>query len=306
MNSTALTTQPAASGFALAMSPQTIADAREFCNMLAKTEFVPKAFRSKPDSIMVVGAMGARLGVDVFTAMSGIADINGKPCVYGDLMMAVCQNHPAFIDCVEAFEGTPYEKEFRAVCVVTRKGREPVVRSFSVVEAIEGLLWKKSGPWTTAPQRMLQMRARAFALRDAFSDALAGFHSREEMEDAIDVQSERVPNIPDAKDAKVRQISTSSPAAVDQVTTANSSAETVTDPAAGEEPVVVTGLEITAASVTALAQGIAKEFKGTGISGIKAINAKLGVKSIAEVPADKLEQAHTELIALQRDLNENA
>jgi len=30
---------------------------------------------------------------------------------------------------------------------------------------------------------MLQMRARSFALRDAFSDALAGMHSREEMED---------------------------------------------------------------------------------------------------------------------------
>jgi hypothetical protein len=188
MSSTALTTtQPTSNGFALMMSPATIEAAREFCATLSKTEFVPKAFRGKPDSIMVVGAMGARLGVDVFTAMAGISDINGKPAIYGDLMLAVCQNHPAFLDCVETFEGEPYADTFRAVCIAKRKGREPVTRTFSVIEAKEAQLWKKSGPWTATPQRMLQMRARAFALRDTFSDALAGFHAREELDDLVDV-----------------------------------------------------------------------------------------------------------------------
>ena len=185
--STAVAIRPASSGFGLVMSPQTIEQAEKFCQMLAKTEFVPKAFRGKPDSIMVVGAMGARLGVDVFTAMSGIADINGKPCVYGDLMLAVCLNHPEFEDCLESVEGKAYEDTFTAVCTARRKGREPVTRSFSVIEAKEGGLWKKPGPWTTAPQRMLQMRARAFALRDTFADALAGMHGVEEMEGIVDV-----------------------------------------------------------------------------------------------------------------------
>ena len=250
MTTSLATTHPAATGFALAMSPQTIADAREFCGMLAKTDFIPVKFRGKPDSIMVVGAMGARLGVDVFTAMGGIADINGRPCVYGDLMMAVCQNHPAFVDCVETFEGTAYDKEFRAVCVVSRKGREPVVRSFSVQEAMEASLWKKAGPWTATPQRMLQMRARAFALRDTFSDALAGFHAVEEMQDAIEVHAERVP---EAKDAKVRELTTSASAVVDPV--ASVRAENTTVPTAEEEPVVVEGL---LAEITV--EGIQKEF----------------------------------------------
>ncbi len=304
MSTALVTIQPAATGFALAMSPQTIADAHSFCAMLAKTDFIPVKFRGKPDSIMVVGAMGARLGVDVFTAMGGIADINGKPCVYGDLMMAVCQNHPAFVDCVETFEGTPYQEAFRAVCVVTRKGREPVVRSFSVVEAQEGKLWGKAGPWSTNPQRMLQMRARAFALRDAFSDALAGFHAVEEMQDAIEVTAERVSSIPDAKDAKVRE-NPSAPASVDPV--ASAPAENTTGPAAGDEPVVLTGLPepVTAATLHKLASDLVKEFKPGGLAGVKEINAKLGVKTISEVPADKLEIAHAELLALKRDLIEN-
>lgn len=199
------------SGFLQAMAPESIEGAREFCNTLAKTDFVPKAFRGKPDSIMVVGMMGARLGVDVFTAMNGIADINGKPAIYGDLMLAICLNHPAFVDCVEVVEGTPFQDTFRAVCSAVRKGREPVVRSYSVQEAKEAGLWKKAGPWTTAPARMLQNRARAFALRDAFADALAGFHSREEMTDAIDITAETTvsndaPTIAVAKPANVSHV----------------------------------------------------------------------------------------------------
>ncbi len=201
--STALTVAKPATGFGLVMSPQTIADTRAFCEMLAKTEFVPKAYRGKPDSIMVVGAMGARLGVDVFSAMAGIADINGRPTVYGDLMLACCMDHPAFEDCIETFKGNPYEDTFTAICVAKRKGREPVERSFSVVEAKEAGLWKKAGPWTNTPQRMLQMRARSFALRDTFADRLAGFHSREEMEDARDVTADAVVHS-DPKPAKAR------------------------------------------------------------------------------------------------------
>ncbi len=212
-SSNAVAIRPASSGFGLVMSPQTIEQTRDFCTMLSKTEFVPKAFRGKPDSIMVVGAMGARLGVDVFTAMSGIADINGKPCVYGDLMLAVCLNHPEFEDCLESTEGKAYEDNFTAVCTAKRKGREPVTRTFSVIEAKEAGLWKKDGPWTRTPQRMLQMRCRAFALRDTFADALAGMHGVEEMEGMTDVTATATVRA-EPKPAKRRTVEATADAAV--------------------------------------------------------------------------------------------
>lgn len=214
MSSTAVITQPTgpAAGFGLLMSPQTIEQVQSFCLMLSKTEFVPKAFRGKPDSIMVVGAMGARLGVDVFSSMAGIADINGRPSVWGDLLLAVCMNNPHFEDCLESFDGKPYEDTFRAVCIAKRKGREPVVRSFSVIEAKEAGLWKKEGPWSKTPQRQMQMRARAFALRDTFADTLAGFKMAEEMIDAdpIDVTSTATVH-DEPKPGKVRTVKEKAP-----------------------------------------------------------------------------------------------
>jgi hypothetical protein len=67
--------------------------------------------------------------------------------------------------------------------VAKRKGRTPVVFKFSVEEAKRALLWGKAGPWTAYPKRMMQMRARGFALRDAFADVLTGLITAEEAHD---------------------------------------------------------------------------------------------------------------------------
>lgn len=67
-----------------------------------------------------------------------------------------------------------------AVCIAKRHGSSPVTARFSVMDAKRAGLWTKAGPWQTYPRRMLQMRARSFALRDAFPDVLKGLISVEE------------------------------------------------------------------------------------------------------------------------------
>jgi hypothetical protein len=70
-----------------------------------------------------------------------------------------------------------------AICVAKRRGRKPVTAKFSVDDAKRAGLWGKQGPWTQYPKRMLQMRARGFALRDAFPDVLKGLITSEEAMD---------------------------------------------------------------------------------------------------------------------------
>ncbi|WP_460452623.1 recombinase family protein, partial [Alsobacter sp. SYSU BS001988] len=75
------------------------------------------------------------------------------------------------------------EASWTAVCQVRRKGeRSWLVRSFDTADAIRARVWGKAGPWSEYPKRMLQMRARAFALRDGFPDVLGGLYLREEVE----------------------------------------------------------------------------------------------------------------------------
>ena len=205
--------------------------ARTVAEMLAKSEMVPKGFQNKPADIIIAGAMGARLGLDLFSSLAGIAVVNGRATLWGDALLAVCMAHSEYEDCIEVTTGKPYEDDFTAVCTVQRKGRAPKVCTFSVIESKEANLWKKAGPWTTAPQRMLAMRARAFALRGAFADALAGFHAREEMEDVepIDV-TPSVTVHAEPKPAKRRTIEATAAAVVDAAQVDTAQATTAPEP----------------------------------------------------------------------------
>jgi hypothetical protein len=133
-------------------------------------------------------------------ALQNIAVINGKPSVYGDAMMALVQASPVCegIDEHIEGEGTPNPV---AVCVARRKGRNPVIARFSVEDAKRAGLWGKQGPWQAYPKRMLQMRARGFALRDAFPDVLKGLITVEEAQDYPDDAKPREHNVTPIKPA---------------------------------------------------------------------------------------------------------
>jgi hypothetical protein len=68
---------------------------------------------------------------------------------------------------------------------VKRKGQKEQVRTFSYEDAQRAGLVKKDN-WVKYPRRMLQMRARAFALRDVFPDILQGLGCTEEVIDYPD------------------------------------------------------------------------------------------------------------------------
>lgn len=132
---------------------------------------------------MVAIQHGMELGLAPMQALQSIAIVNGKPVVYGDTALAIATAHPAFLDIEEKVERNGTADGHVATCIVKRRDRSAVVRTFSESDAKKAGLWGKSGPWQQYPDRMLQMRARSWALRDAFPDALRGLGIREEVAD---------------------------------------------------------------------------------------------------------------------------
>lgn len=155
--------------------------ARPVAEFLSKSDLIPKGFQGAPNNILIAGAMGARLGLDLFSSLAGIAVVNGRATLWGDALLAVCQQHPQFEDYAQEVTGEGDTQQ--ATVTVKRKGRSPHTETFSVADAKKASLWGKQGPWSQYPKRMLALRARAFALRTVFADALAGFHAKEEMDD---------------------------------------------------------------------------------------------------------------------------
>lgn len=155
---------------------QSMEDLARFCSAVVASRLAPKDF-STPEAVMVAVQHGAELGLAPMQSLQSICVINGRPSVWGDAAAALCRAHPECVDIIEEIG------DDSATCTVKRKGCLDVKRTFTVADATKAGLWKKSGPWTQYPKRMLQMRARSWALRDAFPDALKGVGIREEVQD---------------------------------------------------------------------------------------------------------------------------
>ncbi len=165
------------------IAPENFEHYFRIANMMSKSDMVPKGYKDKPQDVLIAMEMGVSLGLGPLQAIQNIAVINGKPCLYGDGMLSVCSGRPDF----ENIKEEPLTDEAGKIvgyrCTVMRRNREPVTQVFTEADAKKANLFGKPGPWTSYPSRMMQMRARGFALRDSFADALGGVRMAEEVQD---------------------------------------------------------------------------------------------------------------------------
>lgn len=157
----------------------TLEDAMKVAEIISKSSFCPKQFTDKAGDVLVAMQLGAELNLKPMQALQNIAVINGRPSLWGDAMLAVCRQASNFEYVDEQFN----DETMTATCIAKRKGEPEVIRTFSQTDAKAAGLWGKSGVWQSYPKRMLSMRARGFALRDAFADTLRGLISAEEAQD---------------------------------------------------------------------------------------------------------------------------
>lgn len=168
-----------AGGKVAAIVPQSVEEAYRLSTVVVKSGLAPSGFKT-PEQVMVAVMAGAELGMAPMQALQSIAVINGRPSVWGDGLMALARKGGHQV--AEWLEGDG--EKMVAHCRVTRADTgECIERVFSVGDAKRAGLWGKAGPWTQYPRRMLQMRARAWAIRDGLADVLRGVGVADEVSD---------------------------------------------------------------------------------------------------------------------------
>lgn len=183
MNEIAKTTTKAplrATGALSPIVPQTIEEAFRLAAAVVAARMAPKGFDT-PEKAMVAIMHGLEVGLTPMAALQSIAVVNGFPTIWGDGALGLVRGSGQLAGFREWTTGEGDERV--AHCEVTRRGEGALCRSFSVADARRAGLWSKQGPWQNYPDRMLQMRARSFALRDGFADVLRGLRIREEVDD---------------------------------------------------------------------------------------------------------------------------
>lgn len=176
-------------------------EAFAFANMLSQSGMVPKIYTGKPADIVIAMQMGSELGLKPLQSLQNIAVVNGRPTIWGDAVIAICQSSGLLEDITEVVTDT------EATVTVKRTGQEPHTVTFSMEDAKKAGLSGKAGPWTQYPKRMMKNRARAFALRDKFADVLNGFGITEEEKDrVVDVTPSRSTHKASASSASINSL----------------------------------------------------------------------------------------------------
>ena len=174
-----------APSYGMVLRPQTYGELIQFAQSAAKSALVPKDYAGKPENVLIAVQMGSEIGLAPMQAIQSIAVINGRPALWGDAMPGLCRAS-GLVDYMKEWS----EGEGDALtwfCEAKRKDDpNPIRRSFSIADAKAAGLIGKPGPWTQYRGRMLMLRARGFALRDAFADVLKGLVSAEEAADIPD------------------------------------------------------------------------------------------------------------------------
>lgn len=248
----------------MGIAPASLEEAWRMAQMFANSEMVPKQFRSKPHDVLVAIQYGMELGFPPMQALQSIAVINGRPSVWGDGFLALIMASTAYREHDEYFLVKGERRELlvaedlkddntTAVSIFWRRDKaNPVYGYFSIAQAKKSQLLGKDGPWQTYPDRMLKLRARGFAGRDAFPDVLRGVKSAEEL---IDGPVDDLPALPERpapvqpRRASEARTESPSPALVTPASTravsAPATSPTSSAPSTDDADQVVRGLKVT-------------------------------------------------------------
>lgn len=204
----------------LPILPTNVEEAQRYATGMIAAGIVPDAFKfSRKDAqernvkqgdvnapLVLMGVLKAmEIGVAPQTGLSGLLPLNGRFAVWGDLAVALVQSKGHLKNQTKAKVGPTiapdlalgeWPDEYGWEVRMWRKGQDdPYIGRYTVGDARRAHLWMNTykKPWIEHPDRMLFNRARAFALRDGFADALMGLSIAEEVLDSMpDVEEGRL------------------------------------------------------------------------------------------------------------------
>lgn len=193
------------------IAPRTMEEAYRYAVAVVDAGLAPDSYKdnysdrvANPSKVMLGIAASLEAGLPPLYGLRQIAIIGGRPCIWGDAAVALVQSKNLIVnhtrrDIGPSFDpATPvndWPNEFGVTVSYWRRNQEGAyIGQFTVGDAKRAKLWMntKKVPWIEHPHRMLFNRARAWALRDGFADALAGLAIREEVEDMAQPEAKAV------------------------------------------------------------------------------------------------------------------
>lgn len=162
-----------------ALVPNSIADALQLADVMARASLIPSHLRNKPGDCLLVVMQAQRWGMDAISVAQCTSVVHDKLCYEGKLVAAALYSMGAIEGRLRyEFSGSG---EGRSVKVIGRP------RGAGVDQVVEGTVgnWKTSNDnWKKQPDDMLVYRGTRQWARRYAPEALLGVYTPDELEDA--------------------------------------------------------------------------------------------------------------------------
>lgn len=146
-------------------------------DLIADTEFVPRALRGSPPAVAAAMLYGREVGLPPMTSLTQVHVVEGRPGLAAEAMRAMI-----------LADGHDFEIRATTGAICTIAGRRrgttrwyEITWTLDMARAAE--LIKPRGNWAKYPRAMLKARATAELARDLFPDVIHGFAALEEITD---------------------------------------------------------------------------------------------------------------------------
>lgn len=174
---------------------QNLAPARQLAEVIADTDFVPKAMRGKPDAVTAAIMYGDELGLGPMQSLQGIDVVDGHPRPSAELARALAYRAGHTFTVHEA-SGT------RVRVSGLRAGRPESERVYvewtTDMARAAGLLNRPN--WRSYPRAMLMARATGDLCRIVFPDVIKGLSYVNESDADAEVLDQWAPPTPEVAD----------------------------------------------------------------------------------------------------------
>lgn len=174
--------------------PTNVEEAMRMAQGVIAARLAPSSYGNDASKVLLGIMTAMEAGLRPLEGLKQIAIINGRATIWGDAAIGLVQSKNIISEYSECPIGTTptttdlskWPDDYGWKVVISRKGQKgEYIGEFTVGMAKRAKLWLNAskGPWMQYPERMLKVRARAFALRDGFADALSGLSIAEEVAD---------------------------------------------------------------------------------------------------------------------------
>ena len=168
-----------------------LAQAKVWATEIAESRLAPKGLDT-PGKVLLAVQTGMELGFTPMRALQAVVVVNGRATLMGEAALGLIRSsgqlEPGTDIAVGWRSTTEAEKiagegNLVGYCRTQRRGMKQNETLFSQEDAERARLWKKAGPWTEYPKRMLMWRSVAFHMRDYWSDIGNGLPLADEVGD---------------------------------------------------------------------------------------------------------------------------